>query len=54
MLEEQLAVLQRVVHLASALTRQENLGERVTLATFDRDLWLAVGAAGLAVWPETP
>jgi predicted nucleic acid-binding protein len=39
------------VHLASALYWQESLLEPVTLATFDRELWRAGGAAGLAVWP---
>lgn len=41
------------VHLASALIWQESLGEIVTLATFDRDLWFAGQAVGLTVWPAT-
>ena len=40
------------VHLASALIWQEGLGEAVTLATFDRQLWDAAHAQGLAVFPE--
>ena len=39
------------VHLAAALYWQETLGEPVTLATFDRELWRAGQQAGLAVWP---
>ena len=39
------------VHLAAALMWQEALGEPVTVATFDKQLWQAVGAAGLIVWP---
>ena len=40
------------VHLAAALLWQETIGEPVTLATFDRQLWQAGGRAGLSVWPE--
>lgn len=40
------------VHLAAALMWQEALGEPVTVATFDKQLWQATAAAGLAVWPE--
>ncbi len=40
------------VHLASALTWQEALGEGVTLATFDKELWETVPKTGLAVWPD--
>jgi predicted nucleic acid-binding protein len=40
------------VHLASALLWQEGLGEAVTLATFDRQLWEAARAQGLAVFPD--
>lgn len=40
------------VHLAAALIWQEAIGEPVTLATFDRQLWQSGQAAGLAVWPE--
>jgi predicted nucleic acid-binding protein len=39
------------VHLAAALHWQETLGELVTLATFDRELWRAGQRAGLSVWP---
>ncbi len=39
------------VHLAAALYLQESVREPVTLATFDRELWRAGQAAGLAVWP---
>lgn len=41
------------VHLASALTWQEALGEPALLATFDKQLWSAASKAGLASWPET-
>jgi predicted nucleic acid-binding protein len=40
------------VHLACALLYQEGLGESVHLATFDRQLWRAAQAEGLAVLPE--
>ncbi|HOV49367.1 MAG TPA: type II toxin-antitoxin system VapC family toxin [Anaerolineae bacterium] len=40
------------VHLASALIWQEGVGEAVTLATFDRQLWDAARAQGQAVFPE--
>jgi hypothetical protein len=30
---------------------QASLGEPVTLATFDRQLWRAGTAAGLRMWP---
>jgi len=40
------------VHLAAARFWQSSLGETVTLATYDRQLWQAGGAAGLVVWPE--
>ena len=39
------------VHLASAVFWRETLREPVTLATFDRELWHAAGAAGLEAWP---
>ena len=39
------------VHLASALLWQEGLGESITLATFDRQLWDAARAQGLAAFP---
>ena len=40
------------VHLASALTWQEALGEPVTLATFDRQLWDAASQVGMLAWPD--
>jgi len=40
------------LHLAAARLWQEKLNLPVTLATFDRDLWLAGREAGLSVWPE--
>jgi len=40
------------VHLAAALFWQDMLGDPVTLASFDRQLWDASKAAGLIVWPE--
>jgi predicted nucleic acid-binding protein len=40
------------VHLAAAHFWQTALGEPVTLAAFDRQLWEAAGGIGLAVWPE--
>ena len=39
------------VHLAAALTWQEALGEIVTLATFDRQLWTVAGQVGLESYP---
>lgn len=39
------------VHLASAVSWQEHIGESITLATFDQQLWKAGQSAGLAVWP---
>jgi hypothetical protein len=40
------------VHLTAALVWQETLGEPVTLATFDRQLWQAGRAARLTAWPD--
>jgi uncharacterized protein len=40
------------IHLASALVWQDSLEMPVTLATFDRELWLAAQKAGMTVWPE--
>lgn len=40
------------VHLATASLWQEAIGEPVTLATFDRQLWVAGEKVGLSVWPE--
>ena len=39
------------VHLAAARFWQSSLGEPVTLATYDRQLWQAGGGAGLVAWP---
>lgn len=40
------------VHFASALTWQETIEMPVTLATYDRELWLAAQKTGMEVWPE--
>jgi predicted nucleic acid-binding protein len=40
------------VHLASALTWQESVGEPIVLATFDLQLWEAASRAGLKAWPD--
>jgi predicted nucleic acid-binding protein len=40
------------VHLASALVWQDGMGERVTVATFDRQLWEAAAERGLAALPD--
>lgn len=40
------------LRLASALTWQEYLGEPLTLATFDRELWQAARVLGVRPWPE--
>ena len=39
------------VHLASALVWSESLGESVTMATYDRELWRGAQASGLVAWP---
>jgi len=39
------------IHLAVARFWQASLGEPVTLATFDRQLWQAGADAGLIPWP---
>ena len=39
-------------HFAAALLWQETLEMPITLATYDRELWLAANKAGMAVWPE--
>ena len=39
------------LHLAAALLWQETLGAQITLATFDRELWLAAQKAGMVSWP---
>lgn len=41
------------VHLASALFWQDTLGEPVTLASYDRQLWEAAKTTGLLAWPES-
>ncbi|MFZ5539181.1 MAG: type II toxin-antitoxin system VapC family toxin [Pseudomonadota bacterium] len=40
------------VHLASALHWQEALGDLVTVATYDRELWRGARASGLVPWPS--
>ena len=40
------------VHLASALVWQDGLGEPVTMATFDLQLWKAAGQHGLIPFPD--
>ena len=40
------------VHLASALVWQDGLGEPVTMATFDLQLWKAAGQHGLTPFPD--
>ena len=39
------------VHLAMALVWRETLGEAVTVATYDRELWRGAQASGLTPWP---
>jgi predicted nucleic acid-binding protein len=39
-------------HLATAWLWQDTLEMPVTLATYDRGLWLAGQKAGMAVWPQ--
>lgn len=39
------------VHLATALAWCETLGEAVTVATYDRELWRGAREAGLSPWP---
>jgi len=41
------------VQLAAALIWRESIGEDVTVATFDRQLWDVAPEAGLPVWPAT-
>lgn len=40
-------------HLASALFWRDMLGEAVTVASFDRQLWGVAKATGLTAWPES-
>lgn len=39
-------------HLAASLFWQEMLGESVTVATYDRQLWEAANETGLMTWPK--
>jgi predicted nucleic acid-binding protein len=39
------------MHFASALAWQDSINTPVTLATYDRDLWMAAQRAGMEVWP---
>jgi len=39
------------LHLAAAMLWQETLGMQISLATFDRELWLAGQKAGMLSWP---
>lgn len=41
------------VHLAAALVWRETLGEAVSVATYDRELWRGARASGLSPWPAT-
>jgi predicted nucleic acid-binding protein len=41
------------VHLAAALEWHHRIGESITVATFDRNLWRAAGEAGLDRFPTT-
>lgn len=40
------------VHLAAALLWHEALGEPVTVATYDKQLWRGALASGLSPWPD--
>ena len=40
------------VHLATALFWQETLGESITVATYDRELWRGAQASALSPWPD--
>ncbi len=42
------------VHLAAALVWSEALGETVSMATYDRELWRGAKASGLSAWPTAP
>ena len=39
------------VHLAAVLFWRETLGEAITVATYDRELWRGAKASGLSPWP---
>ena len=41
------------VHLASAVFWQDMLGEPITVASYDRQLWGAAKTAGLIAWPKS-
>ena len=41
------------MHFSAALIWQETLETPITLATFDRELWLAAEKMGMTVWPQT-
>jgi hypothetical protein len=41
------------VHLAAAIFWQDILGDTITLASYDRQLWEAARARGLVAWPES-
>jgi uncharacterized protein len=41
------------IHLATALSWKDALGEMVVLATYDRQLWMVTEKAGLSRWPES-
>ena len=40
------------VHLAAALEWHDRIGEPITIATFDQELWRAAGEAGLERFPK--
>ena len=40
------------LHFSAALTWQDTLETPVTMATFDRELWLAAQKRDMMVWPE--
>jgi len=40
------------IHLAAALSWQQTVGEPVTLATFDKQLWETAPRTGLSIWPQ--
>jgi len=41
------------VHLAAALEWHDRIGQAITLATFDEELWRAAAEAGLGRFPAT-
>ena len=40
------------IHLSAAVLWQETLGSPLTLATFDRSLWVSAQKSGMLVWPQ--